>query len=149
SRIGRRRGMNRTMQSARAVTAPKNEAARPSGGSKNDLAFLATVPLFQDIPRHDLKFVSRLLQRVSYPAGTVIFEKDSLTADLVIIETGNVSVFIRQADQMVQLASLGPGAYFGEMAVFDDYPRSASAMAITDVNAFLVGKDAFRAFITF
>ncbi|TAK99048.1 MAG: cyclic nucleotide-binding domain-containing protein, partial [Rhodospirillaceae bacterium] len=87
----------------------------------------------------------------SFAAGSIIFEKDSLTSDFVIIQDGMVSVFIPSAGEgdAIELARLGRGSYFGEMAIFDDYPRSASTYAVTDVRVCLIGKDAFRSFLRF
>jgi len=117
--------------------------------STDDLTFLSMVTLFRDIPNHDLRFLARLLQHQEYAAGRMIFEKDAQTSDLVIIQDGTVSVFIPHGGQMLELARLGRGSYFGEMAIFDDYARSASAIAVTDVRVSLIGKDAFRSFLRF
>jgi CRP-like cAMP-binding protein len=117
--------------------------------STDDLSFLSTITLFRDIPNHDLRFLARLLRHQQYAAGEVIFEKDALTSDLVIIQDGTVSVYIPSAGQTLELARLGRGSYFGEMAIFDDYARSASTVAVTDVRVCLIGKDAFRSFLRF
>jgi CRP-like cAMP-binding protein len=123
--------------------------ASPTDADHN-LAFLSGVPLFQELPPHDLKFLTRLLDHAVYPAGTVIFEQGAITSDLLIIEQGMVSVFLKKIDGTpLELTRLGPGSYFGEMAVFDDYPRSSSAKALSDVRVCRIGRDAFRAFVGF
>jgi signal transduction histidine kinase len=73
---------------------------------------------------------------VSFPAGRVIFEEGDAGDGLYAIDEGVVEIFTAVAGQPARvLATLEQGALFGEMAVIDDLPRSASARAKTETRA--------------
>jgi signal transduction histidine kinase len=76
-----------------------------------------------------------------FPAGSVIFAAGDPGDGLYVIETGRVqiSAVVGKGDPR-PLASIGPGEFFGEMAVVDDEPRSATAVAETDVTTFFVNR---------
>jgi signal transduction histidine kinase len=77
----------------------------------------------------------------SFRAGGVIFAAGDPGDGLYVIETGRVqiSAVVGSGDPR-PLASIGPGEFFGEMAVVDDGPRSATAVAETDVTTFFVNR---------
>jgi CRP/FNR family transcriptional regulator, cyclic AMP receptor protein len=60
-----------------------------------------------------------------FPAGTVIFQEGDAAHEMFVVREGTVSM--RRGGQ--ELESLGPGAVFGEMALVDPAPRSATALA--------------------
>jgi CRP/FNR family transcriptional regulator, cyclic AMP receptor protein len=72
------------------------------------------------------KDIGALLSK-QYPAGTVLFEENEPGARMYIIRSGRVQIFRRIQDKEVILAVLGPGEFFGEMAILENLPRSASA----------------------
>ncbi len=63
----------------------------------------------------------------AYPAGTVLFEENDPGSRMFVIRTGRVRIFRRVADSEIVLAFLGPGEFFGEMALLENLPRSATA----------------------
>ena len=67
-----------------------------------------------------------------YEDGEVIFEEDSIGSDMYIIESGKVEISQRISGRRTTIAVLGKGDFFGEMAMFTDESRSASAIAIGD-----------------
>jgi signal transduction histidine kinase len=77
----------------------------------------------------------------SFRAGSVIFAAGDPGDGLYVIETGRVqiSAVVGSGDPR-PLASIGAGEFFGEMAVVDDGPRSATAVAETDVTTFFVSR---------
>jgi CRP-like cAMP-binding protein len=79
---------------------------------------------------------SHRLLRV-YGESQVIFEEGSIGAEMYIVHSGRVKVLRREADLEVVLATLGPGEFFGEMALVDDSPRSATAVAAENDTALL------------
>ena len=72
-----------------------------------------------------------------YKDGAVIFSENQAGRSMYVIESGHVRLTrtnIRESEQIVsELATIGPGAFFGEMAVFDSGPRSATATAVGPV----------------
>ncbi len=77
-----------------------------------------------------------------YDAGAVIFSAGDAGDGFYVVESGEVriSAAVGQNEQRT-LAMIGPGDFFGEMAVVDDAPRSANAIAETPVRAFFLGRD--------
>lgn len=67
-----------------------------------------------------------------YAASAVIFEEGSMGRELFVVLTGSVDIVKSVAGNDVVLASLGKGEFFGEMAVIDASPRSATAVSAVD-----------------
>ena len=112
-----------------------------------DTAFFGSVGLFRDVPSRNLLELLNVVRPVRFAAGEIIITQGDETNDFLIVREGTVEVFVlRDADE-VAITRLGPTSYFGEMAVFDNYPRSASVRAITDVTALSIGRDDFRNFL--
>jgi CRP/FNR family cyclic AMP-dependent transcriptional regulator len=64
-----------------------------------------------------------------YQKSEVIFEENNLGREMYVIHSGKVKISTRASGQEVVLAILGPGEFFGEMALIDNSPRSATAIA--------------------
>ncbi|MEA3207099.1 MAG: hypothetical protein QOE70_156 [Chthoniobacter sp.] len=89
--------------------------------------------LFIELLAAELHTLKRTAQRISFPSGHVIFRQDEIGDGVYVVEEGRVeiSAMVPQLDRRV-LSRLGPGTFFGEMAVVDDQPRSATATAEVD-----------------
>jgi CRP-like cAMP-binding protein len=68
----------------------------------------------------------------SYQKSDVIFEENSRGDEMYIIHSGKVRLTTRAPGRMVELATIGPGEFFGEMALVDAAPRTAMAIADED-----------------
>lgn len=93
------------------------------------LQFLQQVQIFKEIANDS--FLTQLasnLEEVVFPAHQTIFTQGEEGHLLYFLVAGKVKVHIDQ----FQLAQLEPGSYFGEMALFDSQPRSASVEALED-----------------
>jgi CRP-like cAMP-binding protein len=67
-----------------------------------------------------------------FSAGTVIFEEHEPGNRMFVIRRGRVRIFRKVHDHEIVLATLGPGEFFGEMALLEKLPRSASAQTVED-----------------
>jgi NADH:ubiquinone reductase (H+-translocating) len=74
-----------------------------------------------------------------FEAGEVIFQQGDVGDRLYMIQTGEVEITMNGA----RLTALGPGEYFGEMALLADLPRNASARAIRPTNVLAIAKGDF------
>ena len=76
---------------------------------------------------------------VYYNAGDVIFRQNFPGDHAYIIQSGEVEVYNEENDRSeTHLAVLGPGEMFGEVALLDDVPRTASVRALSDVTLQIV-----------
>ena len=77
--------------------------------------------------------------RQSYRKSEVIFEEGSTGSEMYLIHSGRVLLSVRKNEtQEVPLVTLNPGDFFGEMALMDDSPRSATASAVEDDTELIV-----------
>lgn len=114
---------------------------------EDDLAFFNTVTLFRDVPESELLAIRKIARYESFAAGTVILHEGEPTNDLLIVREGTVAVFVNRDGKKIEITQIGPTSYFGEMSVFDDYPRSANVGAVTDVIACRIDRESFRTFV--
>jgi len=92
------------------------------------LAQLTRVPLFSGLNKRELGTVAGFLREQKFNAGSAIVMDGQSGQGLYVIQDGRVSV--RKKGRTV--ARMGPGEFFGEMAVLDGGPRTASVHADTD-----------------
>ncbi|MGB5925691.1 MAG: cyclic nucleotide-binding domain-containing protein [Dehalococcoidia bacterium] len=77
--------------------------------------------------------------RQRYRKSEVIFEERSTGSEMYLIHSGRVLLSVRQNEiREVPLVVLNPGDFFGEMALVDDSPRSATASAVEDDTELIV-----------
>ena len=88
---------------------------------------LASVPLFADLPKETLDRLQRIAVEREYPAGAEIVSEGEVGAGFFLITKGAVEVSRGQGQ--THLATRKRGDYFGEMALLDGRPRSASVRA--------------------
>jgi voltage-gated potassium channel len=89
---------------------------------------VATVPLFQKLGTSVLMEIVRALRPRTVPAGTIICRKGEKGDRMFFIAEGRVSVATPHP------VELGPGSFFGEMALVTGEPRSATVSALTEVS---------------
>jgi CRP/FNR family cyclic AMP-dependent transcriptional regulator len=95
---------------------------------------LRSIPLFDALDDDDLKALStNYLSERRFTAGTQIFAQGDAGDAMYIVVSGDVNIFLPGEDsRRISLEDLSSGQFFGELAVFDEKPRSASALATTD-----------------
>jgi CRP/FNR family transcriptional regulator/CRP/FNR family cyclic AMP-dependent transcriptional regulator len=107
--------------------------------------FLKTVPLFADMPEAELKTLAQDFAQLEFAQGEAIFYQGDPGLVLYVVEKGQVRIFVQGEDgQEVSVALCGPGEVFGELAVIDGLPRSATAIALEDTVVHTLSRDAFR-----
>ena len=86
-------------------------------------------------------------ERETYDTGEVIFEESSPSEKLYLVESGEISVFIRKYLEDEEVARLREGQCLGEMGVLNDLPRTASAKAVAPTTLLAVDKTRFDEFL--
>ena len=97
--------------------------------------FLKTVPFFDRLSNRQLKSVSDIMFQRSYDTDEFIFEEGQPGAALFLILDGKVAIEIYRDSNTTRLAVLESGAFFGELALLDETPRSANARALERTRA--------------
>ncbi len=93
---------------------------------------ISGIPVFRELKKRELHIVTHILYDRSYEAGEDIFLQDQPGAAMFIITSGRVRILIdRDNNTTAELAELREGDFFGEIALLDNSPRSATARAAT------------------
>jgi len=109
---------------------------------------LSSIPAFAALAPDDLSaLVARLDEARFEPGAVIVKEGDTESASLYIIEDGAVEITRGDGKGRIELAALGPGEYFGELALIDGEPRSASATATSPVHVLILHRPEFVDFI--
>jgi CRP/FNR family transcriptional regulator, cyclic AMP receptor protein len=105
---------------------------------------LAGVPLFSMLPEEEVAKLAGRANEVTVPAGAVVTDVDKAGVSFGVIVDGQAAVSVR--GQPVRV--LGPGDYFGEMAIIDESfrYRSAKIIAETELRCLMFAKWGFRHF---
>jgi len=109
---------------------------------------LESIKLFADLLPADLDFVRKLTREISYQPDQPIFKQGDPGDGIYFVKDGlvQISAVVPHGDIRV-LSRVGPGELFGEMAVFDNQPRSASAVAENPTTVYFLGRE--QAWIAF
>lgn len=105
-----------------------------------ELDNLASVPLFAGCTREELSLIRKLMTPQRFRKGTDIVTEGEAGGRFHLITGGSATVLRRGID----LRDLGPGDYFGEMALLDEGVRSATVRANTDVTTLGLAPFNFR-----
>jgi len=109
---------------------------------------LRTVPLFSELSDDAINSLSRLATRRRYPKDTVVFFENEEGDCLFMILEGRIKVTILGDDgREIILTMLGSGDLFGEMALLDNEPRSATAIAVEESELLSLHRTEFQAVI--
>ena len=109
------------------------------------VALFRSVLLFRDLSDGELALVSGISAEKDYSAEEVIFHEGEVGDAFYAVLEGKVRISKHVAGVGEEaLAVLEKGSYFGEMALIDEFPRSASAIAHTDCRLLLMDKADFN-----
>lgn len=89
--------------------------------------------------------LAKLVQ--AHPAGTVLFRDGDPGEVMYVIQAGRVRIFTEVKDREKLLAILGPGDFFGEMALLNQKPRTASAQVLEDTKLLVIDPPTFGAMV--
>lgn len=101
---------------------------------------LAQVPLFKDLSKKHLRRVRSLATEVDVAPGRVLAQEGGAGHEFVIVLEGEVE--IRQGDELI--GTCGAGEYFGEIALIDHRPRTASVVATSPAVLDVIGQREFE-----
>jgi hypothetical protein len=99
------------------------------------------------LPAEDVGFIAGRLQTVRSEAGSVIVRQGAPADKFVIVLEGEVQVTRETDGKSERVAELGPGDFYGEVAIILDAPRSATLTARTDATLLMMERDEFRSVV--
>jgi len=104
---------------------------------------LAPVPLFSACSKKDLQLVAKRAEDVKVDAGKVLVTEGDTGTEFFVVIDGKASVSKRGQ----KVAELGPGGFFGELALLDKAPRNATITAETPMELVVLGQREFAGLI--
>ncbi len=109
---------------------------------------LAQVGLFADLTAAELVGLASLMRPRPYAKDEVIYLRGDPGTAFYVIASGKVKIALTSPDgKELILRRLGPGGFHGELALLDDEPRSADAVATESSVLLVLQRDAFRQFL--
>ena len=102
---------------------------------------LASVPLFSRLERSDLARLGKAVVSRKYPKGETIVKEGEQAVAFYVIVSGEVEV----TKGGKTLDTMGPGVFFGDMALLDGYPRSATVSALENTECLVMTRWDFTA----
>lgn len=103
------------------------------------LALLAGVPLLARLDRKDLEAVARLSDEVDLPAGKAVVTQGTYGTEFYVVIDGTLAV----EHDGAHLTDLGPGAFFGELALLAKILRTASVRTTSPTRLLVIGAREF------
>lgn len=104
----------------------------------NDRVLLKNTKIFASLSKRQLDSVARIVYKRMFEAGEAVFQQGDPGVGMYIIEEGVICIMQMPAEHV--LAELSAGDFFGEIALLNETPRSASAIAITDCSLMCVSQ---------
>jgi CRP-like cAMP-binding protein len=113
--------------------------------SKSIVDLLAAVELFAELEQEDLAKIASLAQVRKMARDTTVFHAGDTADAVFIVASGKVKIVVPAADgKEFILTVLGAGQVFGEMALLESAPRSASVITATAVELLVISRDDFH-----
>jgi CRP/FNR family cyclic AMP-dependent transcriptional regulator len=128
--------LGRMVSDAMSETAPR----RARGLGRGGVALLHGVPLFSQLSHRHLRHLAASAEEVHYGANRTIVRQGTRGDSFFVIAEGSATV--RQGTRAI--GKLGPGDFFGEMALLDGRPRSASVIAEEPLVTIRLTRSAFN-----
>lgn len=109
------------------------------------LLLLRDVPLFSRLSLQQLDAINQIMTERQYLRGELVFREGDPAGELYLLIDGKIRIVsdYGTADEMILNTLIAP-SYFGEMAILDDKPRSASVAVVDDARLLALGGDSFK-----
>ncbi|MCK5506698.1 MAG: Crp/Fnr family transcriptional regulator [Thermodesulfovibrionia bacterium] len=106
---------------------------------------LNNISLFAELSESDMEAITKLAVTRNYPKNTMIISEGDQSDSLYIILSGKVKIFLSDEEgKEVTLNVQGENEYFGELALLDNSPRSASVVTVEQARLIVISKTAFE-----
>src|SRR3984893_8759400 len=107
-----------------------------------DPNFLANIKMFELLNEDDRVALAKVVDELPVPAGHTLFQAGDPGDSLFIVWVGSIELFIKDtAGQKITLTTAETGDMFGELAMLDTGPRTATALALTESVVLVLDRD--------
>src|SRR5882762_9633231 len=107
-----------------------------------DPSYLANIKMFELLNEDDRVALAKVVDELKVPAGHTLFQAGDPGDSLFIVREGQIELFIKDtAGQKIILTTAEAGDMFGELAMLDTGPRTATALALTDSEVLVLDRD--------
>ena len=131
-------------QTAKRLLGDEVEQLHQSLSLTEIMLFLKRIPLYNSMSLDQLNMISTNLIEHDVQREEVIFREDDPTYELYLIVAGNVKIVKQLEGEEHTLVTLAAGDFFGDMAIFENRPRSAGAVAVEDGVLLVLSPERFR-----
>jgi CRP/FNR family transcriptional regulator len=104
--------------------------------------------LFQLLNNEELGSVAELLKERDFQPGSIIFSQGEEGNTMFIVKSGVIKITMKLQDGEKEIVTLGPDGFFGEIALFERVPRTATATAVQDSIIYEIDRDNFAEVIS-
>ena len=105
---------------------------------------LSRIPLFEDLSKKELQFISSMTSEVSVRAGSTLVKQGEPGQEAMVVESGT-GVVKRDGEQ---IDTIGAGDVFGEMSLIVDQPRNATIEATSDMRVLVMNSREFSSVLS-
>ena len=107
------------------------------------IKYLAAVPLFSGCSKKELDLIAKHSEHMTFSEGKVLTTQGRIGYEFYLILDGKARI----EKDGVEVATVGAGDFFGELALLDRSPRNATVTALTDLDAIVLGQREFSALL--
>jgi len=93
------------------------------------ILFLKRISIFSSLSSYELRKIAEVVSEEEFESGEILFNEGDFGDCMYLVVDGKISIFTGRPPAIKVLASFDKGNFFGEMGLYDDKPRAASAMA--------------------
>jgi CRP-like cAMP-binding protein len=113
-----------------------------------EAALLSRIPVFRDLSFKQLRQLAERLQPRDLSADEVVVRQGELGRELFVIGWGELQVTLPDSEGQERIvAQMGPGEFFGELALLRDEPRTATVRALNDAQVWTLSASDYAAFL--
>jgi CRP-like cAMP-binding protein len=117
--------------------------AFPRQGRDAKIRLLSGVALFSTCAKHELRRIAGIVDEMEAPKGKTLAREGQTGAEFFVVVEGTATA----TQHGRKVATIGPGSFFGELALLDQGPRAATVTADTDMQLLVLTSRAFFALV--
>ena len=114
---------------------------------ENMISFLLTTPMFEDLEPHEIMELIHIVESLKFESGHTIFQEGASGDGWYALYSGEVEVLKQSDSGDKTIKTLQPGSCFGEIAVLDGLPRSATIRTMEKTVVLRIPQDKFNELI--